>query len=291
MTSYKDSGVSIDAAETFVKRLKKINPDIGSFAGLFPLGDNYLVSCTDGVGTKLKCAIAQNKHDTIGIDLVAMSANDLITTGAAPLFFLDYFATGKLDVDQAETVVQGILAGCKEAGLILLGGETAEMPGMYKPSDYDLAGFAVGIVEKSKLIDGKSIQKGDLLAALPSSGLHSNGYSLARKILGENDPALLTPTKIYVKEIQRLQEKIPIKGMAHITGGGLTGNIPRMLPDGLSYTLDKQSWHIPDIFQRLQKLGNVSETEMFQTFNMGVGMVLCISEEYAEGLQIIGKVL
>ena len=301
MVSYKDAGVDIDAGDELVKKLKRLCPDIGGFGGLYPLGNDYLVASTDGVGTKLKLAFAEDRHDTIGIDLVAMCVNDIITMGARPLFFLDYFATAKLSVPQAEQVIKGILDGCQEAGCVLLGGETAEMPGFYQSGEYDLCGFAVGIVPKSDLIDGATIVPGDLLVGIPSTGLHSNGFSLARKVL-ERSPTpptdLLEPTKIYVKEIQSLLPKYPIKGMAHITGGGLLENIPRILPEGLGASIEKKAWVAPPLFDWLQSGGNLDEREMFRTFNMGIGMVLVLSPNIAEAIcrehptySIIGKVI
>jgi phosphoribosylformylglycinamidine cyclo-ligase len=253
-----------------------------------------LVSGTDGVGTKLKLAIDTNRHTTIGIDLVAMCANDIVVQGAEPLFFLDYYATGKLDVAAATDVVSGIAKGCELAGAALIGGETAEMPGMYQSDDYDLAGFCVGIVEKSKLIDGQSVQPGDSLIALASSGPHSNGYSLVRKILqaskaGWNDPLegkslidwLLEPTRIYVKPLLKLFETIEVRSLCHITGGGLPENLPRVLPDNCTAVIDENSWQWPAIFQWLQAQGNVEKSEMYRTFNCGVGMVLCVPSDQA----------
>jgi len=300
MVTYKDAGVDIDAGAELVKRLQKICPEIGGFGGLYPLGDQYLVASTDGVGTKLKLAFDQNRHDSIGIDLVAMCVNDIITTGAKPLFFLDYYATSQLDVDQAEQVLGGVIRGCKEAGCVLLGGETAEMPGFYQPGEYDISGFAVGVVPKEDLIDGKEITLGDLLVGIPSSGVHSNGYSLVRKILslsGEDfREELLAPTRIYVEMIQKFQKEFHLKGISHITGGGLTENIPRMFR-GMGAHLHKSNWEISPIFHWLQEVGNVSEEEMFRTFNMGIGMVLVLSPEEAKKLcaanpecQVIGEV-
>lgn len=313
MTSYKDAGVNIDAGNQLVDWLKKACPAIGGFGGLYPLNEDYLVAGTDGVGTKLKLAFLMNQHSTIGIDLVAMNVNDILTTGAKPLFFLDYYATSKLNLEQAEQVLQGILKGCELAGCLLLGGETAEMPGFYHSGEYDLAGFAVGIVPKKDLIDGKSIQKGDALVGIQSSGIHSNGYSLVRKILEKvvhplDQPfdethvtlgeALLKPTTIYVKQIQKIKEKFKIKGMAHITGEGIPGNLPRMFPEGLGALIDKKAWQIPSLFRWLQNKGEVAEEEMFETFNMGIGMILALSPKEAEGLckedptcRVIGKVI
>lgn len=313
MLTYKTSGVDIDAGTELVERIKKMCPSIGGFGGLFPLGDSFLVAGTDGVGTKLKIALAAGKHDSIGIDLVAMCVNDIITSGAKPLFFLDYFATSKLDVDQAEEVIKGILRGCKESNCILLGGETAEMPGFYQEGEYDIAGFAVGIVHKNDLIDGSTIESGDVIVGIPSTGIHSNGYSLVRRIIYDNNiqtnlpimdlkepliETLLRPTALYVETIQEILKHHKIKGIAHITGGGLPENAPRMLPKDLGIIIDKKSWTVPKIFQWLQKTGNVPEDEMFRTFNMGIGMTLALSSQEAESLcnkypeyKIIGKVI
>lgn len=295
MVTYKDAGVDMDAADGLVDKLKLLCPDIGGFGGLYPLGNQYLVSGTDGVGTKLKIAFAAGKHDTIGIDLVAMSVNDILTSGAKPLFFLDYFATSKLNVEVAEKVLKGIVDGCKESDCVLLGGETAEMPGMYTEGEYDLAGFAVGIVNKEDLVDGKSIKEGDVILGIPSSGFHSNGYSLIRKVIQDIplttvvgnkrlEEILLTPTRIYVKEILELLKDNSIKGMAHITGGGLTENIPRIIPEGLGVTIHLNSWNIPNIFLWLQKQGEIAQDEMYRTFNMGIGYILVVDQETAAQL-------
>lgn len=286
-TSYKDAGVNIDAGSELVERLKKLCPDIGGFGGLFPLGDSYLVAGTDGVGTKLKLAFAENRHETIGIDLVAMCVNDIITTGAKPLFFLDYYASSKLDVDQAETVLKGVIDGCREAGCALLGGETAEMPGFYQSGEYDISGFCVGIVNKKQLIDGKSIVPGDILVGIPSTGLHSNGFSLVRKILEVHphpDFDLLEPTKIYFNTLQNIQSTCCVKGIAHITGGGLMENIPRMFNEGLGAKIKKSAWNVPPVFRWLQERGNIAEQEMYRTFNMGIGMVIALSPNEAQKL-------
>jgi phosphoribosylformylglycinamidine cyclo-ligase len=295
--TYKDAGVDIDAGTELVRRIAKMTPGIGGFGGLYPFGDSYLVAGTDGVGTKLKLAFDMDKHDTIGIDLVAMSVNDIITSGAKPMFFLDYFATSHLDVDQAEQVIKGIVDGCKQSECALLGGETAEMPGFYAPGEYDLSGFAVGSVKKDALIDGKSIAPGDVLLGLPSSGVHSNGFSLVRKVLAKSGAslhdelpgagksigeALLAPTTIYVKQVLDLVAKGGIKGIAHITGGGFTDNIPRVFPDGLGVEIDVNSWEVPPIFKWLQEQGGVDDAEMRRTFNMGIGMVLIVSKDAAE---------
>ena len=301
--SYRDAGVDIDAGNSLIERIKPVVAKtrragvvsgLGGFGALFELPlDRYrqplLVSGTDGVGTKLKLAIDSGRHHTIGIDLVAMCANDIVVQGAEPLFFLDYYATGKLDVDVATDVIQGIGRGCELAGAALIGGETAEMPGMYKHEDYDLAGFCVGIVEKDKLIDGQSVQAGDILIGLPSSGPHSNGYSLIRKILEvtatgtdtrlEDKPLLdwlLEPTRIYVKPLLALLEQVEIHSLCHITGGGLPENLPRMLPDNTLARIEESSWQWPVIFSWLQEQGQVDTFEMYRTFNCGVGMVICL---------------
>jgi phosphoribosylformylglycinamidine cyclo-ligase len=280
MLNYKQAGVDIDRGDELVQRLQKFCPDIGGFGGLFPLGDDYLVAGTDGVGTKLKLAFELNLHDTVGVDLVAMCVNDIITTGAKPLFFLDYFATDKLNVDQAELVLKGIIRGCQEAECVLLGGETAEMPGFYKPGEYDIAGFAVGIVKKKNLIDGKTIKHGDILIGIPSSGIHSNGFSLVREVLKRTNTVptatLLTPTRIYVRELSDVLSRHKVKGIAHITGGGLIGNVPRMLPKGLKAQVRQGYWHVPTVFDWLEKAGKIDKEEMYRTFNMGIGMVLAM---------------
>ncbi|KAI3428807.1 hypothetical protein D9Q98_007624 [Chlorella vulgaris] len=289
--SYKDAGVDIDAGNELVKRIQKLNPNIGGFSGMVPFGDSFLVAGTDGVGTKLKLAFDMGKHDTVGIDLVAMSVNDIVTSGAQPMFFLDYFACGKLDVDQAEQVVKGIVEGCKQSDCILLGGETAEMPGFYSPGEYDLAGFAVGNVKKDKVIDGSRIQAGDVILGLKSSGVHSNGFSLVRKVLevsgtslhdtapwsGESfGLTLLTPTVIYVRDCMKLVAAADIRGLVHMTGGGFPENIPRVVPKGLAARVQRSAWEVPPLFQWLQEAGQVPDSEMFRTFNMGVGMVIVV---------------
>jgi phosphoribosylformylglycinamidine cyclo-ligase len=307
--SYKDAGVDIEAGDALVHRIKRIAKrtkrsgmvgGIGGFGALFEIPSNYkepvLVSGTDGVGTKLKLAMELGIHHTVGIDLVAMCVNDLVVSGAEPLFFLDYYATGKLDVDIAARVIEGIGKGCEQAGCALVGGETAEMPGMYHDDDYDLAGFAVGVVEKSLIIDGSRVKIGDALVGIASSGPHSNGYSLIRKILelqnanlGEKlatgqtlGEALLVPTKIYVKTLQRMIKEFDIRSLAHITGGGLIENIPRVLPKNAKAVLDIRSWERPEIFNWLQRMGNVEIQEMHRTFNCGIGMVMCIPQEQAD---------
>lgn len=305
--TYRDAGVDIDAGMELVDRIKPlarrtVRPEvlagIGGFGALFALPARFrepvLVSGTDGVGTKLKLAFLLDRHDTIGIDLVAMSVNDILVQGAEPLFFLDYFACGKLDVDTAAQVIAGIARGCELAGCALIGGETAEMPGMYPPGEYDLAGFAVGVVEKSRIITGQDIAPGDVVLGLASSGAHANGYSLIRKILDATGTDLaadfhgrplgeviLAPTRIYVKSVLALIERLPVKGLAHITGGGLTENIPRILPSHVSAELDRQSWPLPPLFRWLMEAGNVPETEMYRTFNCGIGMVVVVAEEVA----------
>lgn len=302
--TYKQAGVDIEAGNALVEQIKKIAKTthrpgvlagIGGFSSLFSLPmDKYkepiLVSGTDGVGTKLKLAIDYKIHDKIGIDLVAMCVNDIIVSGAEPLYFLDYFATGKLSVETASQVIQGIAEGCVQAGCALVGGETAEMPGIYQGEDYDLAGFCVGIVEKSKLIDGHTVKAGDKLVALASSGLHSNGFSLVRKILEVKKieltstliETLLTPTKIYAKSLLRLMNQNLIKAAAHITGGGIPENLPRVLPKTLAAQLNYHSWEIPEIFQQLKTWGNIPEADFWRTFNNGVGMILCVAETEVE---------
>ncbi|MDD1627236.1 MAG: phosphoribosylformylglycinamidine cyclo-ligase [Methylococcaceae bacterium] len=304
--NYKSAGVDIAAGNELVERIKPIAArtrtagvmsGLGGFGSMFELPlDRYknpiLVSGTDGVGTKLKLAIDLGIHNTVGIDLVAMCVNDIIVQGAEPLFFLDYFATGKLDVDIAASVIEGIGKGCELAGAALVGGETAEMPGMYADGEYDLAGFCVGIVEKSKVLDGSKVSVGDKLIGIASSGPHSNGYSLIRKIIAHSnsaltDPfdgktlgeALLEPTRIYVKSLLSLLDKVPVHAFAHITGGGLTENLPRVLPEGLNANIDLSSWTFPDIFLWLQEQGNVSQANMLTTFNCGIGMIVCIAAE------------
>jgi len=303
--SYKDAGVDIDAGDALVERIKPmakrtmregVLAGIGGFGALFEVPKRYkepvLVSGTDGVGTKLKLAFQLNKHDTVGQDLVAMSVNDILVQGAEPLFFLDYFACGKLDVDTAATVVGGIALGCELAGCALIGGETAEMPSMYPDGEYDLAGFAVGAVEKSKIIDGKSIVPGDVVLGLASSGPHSNGYSLVRKIIERAQPdmagdfhgqplghALMAPTRIYVKSVLAAlaEHGTALKGLAHITGGGLTENVPRVLPDTTRAVLEKAAWSRPPVFDWLQAEGKVTDDEMHRVFNCGIGMVIVVA--------------
>ncbi len=307
--SYRDAGVDIDAGNRLVDRIKPhakrtLRPGVlgglGGFGALFELPlDRYrqpvLVSGTDGVGTKLKLALELNRHDTIGVDLVAMCVNDVLVVGAEPLFFLDYYATGQLEVEVAAAVIKGIADGCALAGAALVGGETAEMPGLYQDGDYDLAGFCVGVVEKARMIDGGKVQPGDALLGLASSGPHANGYSLVRKILAVSGAdldqpfagqtlgeTLLTPTRIYVQSILRLLEQVEIRAIAHITGGGLTENLPRVLPVNTKAVIDLSSWERPAIFQWLQQQGGVAETEMRRTFNCGVGLVVCVAAEVVE---------
>jgi len=307
--SYRDAGVDINAGGALVENIKPfakrtMRPEvlggIGGFGALVEISKKYkepvLVSGTDGVGTKLKLAFEWNRHDTVGIDLVAMSVNDILVQGAEPLFFLDYFACGKLDVPQATQVVKGIAAGCEQAGCALIGGETAEMPGMYPTGEYDLAGFAVGVVEKSKVITGLTICPGDVVLGLASNGIHSNGYSLVRKIVERAAPALdapfdqgktlreaiIAPTRIYVKPLLALMAEMPVKGMAHITGGGITENTPRVLPANVVAEIDAKSWPLPKLFQWLQQAGQVDAQEMYRTFNCGIGMVVIVSEQDAE---------
>ena len=306
--TYRDAGVDIDAGDALVERIKpaarrtmrpEVLAGIGGFGALFEISKKYrepvLVAGTDGVGTKLKLAFEWNRHDSVGQDLVAMSVNDILVQGAEPLFFLDYFACGRLDVDTAATVVEGIAMGCELAGCALIGGETAEMPSMYPDGEYDLAGFAVGAVEKSAIIDGKSICAGDVVLGLASSGAHSNGYSLIRKIIsraGSSTPekigsvalkdAVMAPTRIYVKSLLSLIQTLPVKGMAHITGGGLTENIPRVLPSGVTAIIDSKAWQMPALFQWLQQAGNVADAEMHRVFNCGIGMVVIVAAEDAQ---------
>ncbi|MDX1451007.1 MAG: phosphoribosylformylglycinamidine cyclo-ligase [Oleiphilaceae bacterium] len=306
--SYKDAGVDIDAGNALVERIKGVakrtrRPEVlaglGGFGALFELPKGYrepvLISGTDGVGTKLRLAMDLKQHDSIGIDLVAMCVNDLVVAGAEPLFFLDYYATGKLNVDVAAQVVEGIGKGCELAGCSLVGGETAEMPGMYEGEDYDLAGFCVGIAEKSELIDGSKVQAGDTLIALASSGPHSNGYSLIRKIIEHAKAdlnqdlsgqtlasALMQPTRIYVKSLLAAQKEVDIHALSHITGGGLLENIPRVLPEDCKAVIDLNSWELPPVFKWLQNAGNVAAREMYRTFNCGTGMIICVAADQAD---------
>jgi phosphoribosylformylglycinamidine cyclo-ligase len=305
--SYKDSGVDVERGYEAVKLMREhvkstytsgVLGDIGSFGGFFqmPKGmeEPVLVAGTDGVGTKLKYAFIANKHDTIGIDAVAMCVNDIVCQGAKPLFFLDYFATGHLSPETVATVVSGVAEGCRQSGSALIGGETAEMPGFYQDGEYDIAGFAVGVVDKKKVINGKSIKEGDALIGIRSSGIHSNGYSLVRKLWGEDKAelekyderlgakvidALLTPTKIYVNSILRLIEKVDVKGIAHITGGGFIENIPRIFPEGIGCEINTKSYEVPAIFKIMQQKAGISDSQIYNTFNMGIGMVVCVDQK------------
>lgn len=310
--AYKQAGVDIAAGNEAVERMKKhvgrtmrkeVLTGLGGFGGLFALNkegyqEPVLVSGTDGVGTKLKLAFEMDKHDTIGIDAVAMCVNDIVVSGAEPLFFLDYLACGKLVPEKIEAIVAGVAEGCVQAGCALVGGETAEMPGMYQDGEYDIAGFSVGIVDRSRIVDGASIRPGDAVIGLASTGVHSNGFSLVRRLLleqkgyklddrieglnGTLGQVLLTPTRIYVKSVLALLKQVEVKGMAHITGGGFLENIPRCLPDGASVEIDYGSWPIPPVFSLMQREGSISNNDMFRTFNMGIGMVLIVPEKEAE---------
>lgn len=314
MTTYREAGVDIDAGDEFVDRIKpvvrstfrpEVLTDLGGFGGLFGLQagkykEPVLVSGTDGVGTKLKIAFMMDKHDSVGIDLVAMCVNDIVVSGAEPLFFLDYFATGKLSVSKAQEVVAGIAEGCRQAGCALIGGETAEMPSFYPDGEYDLAGFSVGVVDRSKIIDGRNIAPGDVVLGLASSGLHSNGYSLARRVLFDQakltadsrlseldrsiGEVLLTPTRIYAKQILALREQFPIKGIAHITGGGITENLPRVFPKGVRARITRTAWPVPPIFDVIGRLGQVDRDEMYRVFNMGVGLILVVPPDSVAGV-------
>lgn len=314
MTTYRDAGVDIDVGDEFVDRIKplvrstfrpEVLTDLGGFGGLFGLQagkykEPVLVSGTDGVGTKLKIAFMMDKHDTIGIDLVAMCVNDIAVSGAEPLFFLDYFATGKLSVSRAHAVVSGIAEGCRQAGCALIGGETAEMPSMYASGEYDLAGFAVGVVEKSKIIDGKTIKPGDAVLGLASTGLHSNGFSLVRRVLFDKaeltvasrlpeldrplGEILLTPTRIYAKQILSLIQEFPIRAVAHITGGGITENLPRVFPEGVRAKISRKAWPVPPIFDVISRLGQVDREEMYRVFNMGIGLILVVPPDSVAGV-------
>lgn len=314
--SYRDAGVDIEAGDALVEEIKPfakrtMRPEvlggIGGFGSLFEVPKKFknpvLVSGTDGVGTKLKLAFQLNKHDTVGIDLVAMSVNDILVQGAEPLFFLDYFACGKLEVGVAAQVIKGIAQGCEQSGCALVGGETAEMPGMYPAGEYDLAGFAVGAVDKEAIIDGTTIAAGDVVLGLASSGAHSNGYSLIRKLIEKSGidmdsdfhgkpfrDVVMAPTRIYVKSLLKLLAAMPVKGMAHITGGGITENIPRVLPAGLTAEVRRDSWTLPPLFQWLQAQGNVANDEMYRTFNCGIGMVVIVSAaQAAEATKLLAE--
>lgn len=311
--TYRDAGVDIDAGDELVERIKPLArrtlregvlAGIGGFGAMFEISRNYrepvLVSGTDGVGTKLKLAFELKRHDTIGIDLVAMSVNDILTSGAEPLFFLDYYACGRLDVATAAEVIKGIGEGCEQAGCALIGGETAEMPGMYPADEYDLAGFAVGIVEKSEIIDGALIAEGDVVLGLASSGAHSNGYSLIRKIVQAKNidlaaelegqslsELILAPTRIYVKPMLKLIKSVNVKGIAHITGGGLVENIPRIMPGGLAAHVERGAWPMPPLFTWLKQQGNVSDREMFRVFNCGIGMAVIVGAAEAASAEAL----
>lgn len=310
--TYKEAGVDTLEGQRAVQLMKEsvrstfnkqVLADLGGFGGLFALDvkgmeEPVLVSGTDGVGTKLKVAFMTDVHDTVGIDLVAMCVNDILCQGARPLFFLDYMATGRLKAEKAAAIVSGIAAGCRQAGCALIGGETAEMPGFYKEEEYDLAGFAVGIVDKKNIVDGSRLEAGDVLLGLSSSGIHSNGYSLVRKVLFEGcgygvddvpegfektiGELLIEPTRIYVKPVMKLMETCDIKGMVHITGGGFYENIPRILPEGLGVDIERGSWQMPPVFDLLGEKGGLDETEMYGTFNMGVGLICVVSETQAQ---------
>ncbi len=312
--TYRDAGVDIEAGDALVDQIKpfakrtmrpEVMSAIGGFGSMFAMPTKFkepvLVSGTDGVGTKLKLAFELNQHDTVGIDLVAMSVNDILVQGAEPLFFLDYFACGKLDVGTAAHVIKGIAAGCEESGCALVGGETAEMPGMYPAGEYDLAGFVVGCVDKANIIDGSTITEGDVVLGLASSGAHSNGYSLIRKLIEksgvdmESDfhgrkfkDVVMMPTKLYVKSILGLLERVKVKGMAHITGGGITENVPRVLPEGLTAEISANSWELPPLFKWLKKQGNIADNEMYKTFNCGIGMVVIVAQaDVAEAKKVL----
>ena len=308
MIDYKKAGVDIEKGNRFVKDISRMAGStkrqevlggIGGFSALMKIPKKYknpvLVSSTDGVGTKLMVAELVKKHDTIGIDLVAMCVNDIVVCGAEPLFFLDYFATGKLNRDKARNIIKGIVKGCKDAGCALIGGETAELPGMYKGEDYDLAGFCVGVLEKNKIIDGSSVKVGDRIIGIFSSGLHSNGFSLARKVFrkselkGKIGESLLRPTIIYVKTILGLLKKVNVKSIAHITGGGFYDNIPRVLPQGRAALIYKELWRVPEIFKLIQRRAKISDKEMFRTFNMGIGMALVVDKKDVKGAHAVIK--
>jgi phosphoribosylformylglycinamidine cyclo-ligase len=298
MITYKQAGVDIEAGYEVVRRIKKVAKGIGLFGGLYPLGKQYLVGATDGVGTKLKLAFMLNKHQTVGIDLVAMNVDDVVAMGAKPLFFLDYIALHKVDPHLVEKIIKGIVEGCKIAGVDLVGGETAELSDMYHKGEYDLAGFAVGVVEKNKVINGSKIREGDRIIGLASSGLHSNGYTLARKVIFDEakfqpkqkledfdksiGEELLTPTRIYTPLILDLIKRFKIKGISHITGGGIPENLGRVIPAKKQAVIELNSWPIPKIFRLIQRLGKVDHEEMYKTFNMGIGMILVVENKQTE---------
>ncbi|PJA14357.1 MAG: phosphoribosylformylglycinamidine cyclo-ligase, partial [Elusimicrobia bacterium CG_4_10_14_0_2_um_filter_56_8] len=294
MTTYKKSGVDIKLADKFTEFLEKKSKAIGGFAGLLPIAETKnefsMVASTDGVGTKLKLAFLLDKHNTIGIDLVAMCVNDLLCCGARPMIFLDYYATGKLDLERSKKIIEGIMEGCRQGESALLGGETAEMPGFYRPGEYDLAGFSVGIVKNSEILNGKQVRPGDILIGLKSTGFHSNGFSLIRKILDDKKllkkyaSRLLTPTKIYVKDINKLRaglrrKRQDVLALAHITGAGIPGNLPRVLPKNVSAVMFTDAWKVPPIMRELQRLGNIPEADMWDSFNMGLGMIAVVRKE------------
>lgn len=313
MTTYKKSGVDIKLADKFTEFLEKKSKAIGGFAGLLSIpetrGEYSLVASTDGVGTKLKLAFLLDRHDTIGIDLVAMCVNDLVCCGARPMIFLDYYATGRLDLARSKKIIDGILEGCRQGESVLLGGETAEMPGFYQPGEYDLAGFSVGIVKNSEVLDGRKVRAGDALIGLPSTGFHSNGFSLIRRVLDDKRllkkyaARLLTPTKIYVKDVNRLRaalkrEKQDVLALAHITGSGIPGNLPRVLPKQLGAVVMKDSWKVPGIMREIQRLGNIPEADMWDSFNMGLGMIAVVRPSAVKtalrtlkGSMVIGEVV
>jgi len=313
MTTYKKSGVDIKLADKFTEFLEKKSKAIGGFAGLLSIpetrGEYSMVASTDGVGTKLKLAFLLDRHDTIGIDLVAMCVNDLVCCGARPMIFLDYYATGRLDLARSKKIIDGILEGCRQGESVLLGGETAEMPGFYQPGEYDLAGFSVGIVKNSEALDGRKVRAGDALIGLPSTGFHSNGFSLIRRVLddkrllGKYAARLLTPTKIYVKDVNKLRaalkrEKQDVLALAHITGSGIPGNLPRVLPKHLGALVMKDSWKVPPIMREIQRLGNIPEADMWDSFNMGLGMIAVVRPSAVKtalktlkGSMVIGEVV
>ncbi len=313
MTTYKKSGVDIKLADKFTEFLERKSKAIGGFAGLLSIpetrGEYSLVASTDGVGTKLKLAFLLDRHDTIGIDLVAMCVNDLVCCGARPMLFLDYYATGRLDLARSKKIIEGILEGCRQGESALLGGETAEMPGFYQAGEYDLAGFSVGIVRNSEVIDGRKVRPGDVLVGLPSTGFHSNGFSLVRKVLGDKKllekyaARLLTPTKIYVKDVNRLRAALRRQGhdvlaLAHITGSGIPGNLPRVLPKGMGALVLKKSWEVPPIMREIQRLGAIPERDMWDSFNMGLGMIAVMRPAAAKtalrtlkGAVVVGEIV
>jgi len=298
MITYKQAGVDVDAGNEVVKRIRKFAKKVGFFGGFYSFGKHFLIGAADGVGTKLKIAFKMNRHDTVGIDLVAMNVNDVVATGAQPIFFLDYIGAQKVHPPQIEKIIKGIALGCKQAGCELLGGETAELSDMYNLGEYDLAGFAVGLVEKKKVINGSKIKSGDKIIGIASSGLHSNGYTLARKVLIDqghidlkayNDilecslgEELLTPTRIYVKPVLNLRKRVDVRGIAHITGGGIPENLARILPKRVKAVIEMSAWPMPMIFKKIQRMGKINHNEMFKTFNMGLGMLVVVPARQAE---------